>query len=100
MYACQKAAKRKFSTNNYRGKWSEDDEVLLIELVRSMGKTWTKISEELNRTPENCRDKFRELGGVTPEKRKKGKWNLEEKLELIKIISSVCERKFLKRIGS
>jgi len=37
---------------------------------------------------------------VTPEKRKKGKWNLEEKLELIKIISSVCEPKFLKRIGS
>ena len=65
-----------------------------------LGNSWTKISEELNRTPENCRDKYRELGGVPSNMRKKGKWSLEEKLELMKIVDSISDHRFLKRIGS
>lgn len=72
----------------------------MVELVKALGNSWTKISEELNRTPENCRDKFRELGGVPSSMRKKGKWNLQEKLELMKIVDSITDHRFLKRIGS
>lgn len=62
-----------------------------------MGNVWSKIAEELGRTPENCRDKIREIGGLNPEKRKKGKWELDEKLELIRIVNSYCDTPFLKR---
>lgn len=62
-----------------------------------MGNVWSKIAEELGRTPENCRDKIREIGGLNPEKRKKGKWELDEKLELIRIINNFADTNFLKR---
>lgn len=94
VYACQKAAKRKFSSYNYKGKWTQEDEIRLVELVKLMNRRWTQIAEELNRTPENCRDKFRELGGCRPENRKKGKWDLEEKLELIKCVNQNVDNPF------
>lgn len=97
VYACQKAAKRRFSSNNYKGKWSHDDEIKLVELVKVMGNQWSKIAQELDRTPENCRDKFREVGGFNYDKRRKGKWDLEEKIELIRIVNMYSEEKFYKR---
>lgn len=97
MYACQKAAKRKFSSFNYKGKWTEEEEVTLLELAKVLDRSWTKIAEELNRTPENCRDKFRELGGLGQDNRRKGKWSLEEKLELIRLVNYYSENQFIKR---
>jgi transposase-like protein len=97
VYACQKAAKRKFSSNNYKGKWTEEEEIVLVEMVKEHGQTWSIISKELERTPENCRDKFREIGSVNPEKRKKGKWELEELLELIRIVNKYNDNEFVKR---
>jgi site-specific DNA-adenine methylase len=44
---------RKFSSNNYKGKWTRDEEIRLIEYCKAMGNSWTKISKDLNRTPEN-----------------------------------------------
>ena len=70
VYACQKVAKRKFNPNNYKGKWTKDEEIRLVELVRLHGQKWTTVSNELNRTPENCRDKFRDVGGLNHQSRK------------------------------
>lgn len=66
-------------------------------MVKEHGQTWSIISKELERTPENCRDKFREIGSVNPEKRKKGKWELEELLELIRIVNKYNDTEFVKR---
>lgn len=97
MYACQKATRRKFNPNNYRGKWTKQDELTLVEMVKLHGQKWTVVAQELNRTPENCRDKFREIGGEQYEIRKKGPWTLEEKLELISIINDKYDPKFMKK---
>lgn len=97
MYACQKAAKRKFSSCNYKGKWTRDEEIVLVELQKVHHNAWTIIAKELDRTPENCRDKFREIGGSDPEKRKKGKWSLDEKLELISVINRSVNSPFCSR---
>jgi hypothetical protein len=70
---------------------------VLVEMIKEYGQTWSVISKELERTPENCRDKFRELGSVNPEKRKKGKWELEEQLELIRIVNKYSDTEFVKR---
>ena len=41
---------------------------------------------KFGRTPENIKDKWKQLGGDNSYYRKKGPWSLEEALELLKAI--------------
>lgn len=79
-------ARRRLSTKNYKGKWSHSDLIKLNDLVRLYGKSWTKIGGILNRLPGACYDKWRDAlkPGV---KRKKGKWNQEERCKLIQLVT-------------
>jgi hypothetical protein len=36
--------RRRFNPNNYRGKWSDSEEIILINLVEKFGREWEKIA--------------------------------------------------------
>ena len=60
--SCMAVCRRKFNPNNYKGKWSQEEEDYLIEFVESKGRHWEEIAKELGRTALNVRDKYKELG--------------------------------------
>ena len=71
---------RKFDPFNYKGKWNKDEEKLLIELVKEKGNKWSEISKIIKRTPINCRDKYKSMGGdyhIAVQKEHKLKYDLK-----------------------
>lgn len=42
--SCHNFCRRKFNPNNYNGKWTEDEEMLLIDLVKERGHVWKEIA--------------------------------------------------------
>lgn len=60
--SCMAVCRRKFNPNNYKGKWSQEEEDYLLEFVESKGRHWEEIAKELGRTALNVRDKYKELG--------------------------------------
>lgn len=97
VYSLQKVARRKFNPNNYNGKWTKAQEDHFIALVEKHNRKWRIIGEELGRTAENCRDKFRELGGLNHLSRKQHKWDLAEKYQLIMLIQKYTGLDLIKR---
>lgn len=75
--SCHNFCRRKFNPNNYNGKWSKEEEEFLLDQVKENGHTWKEIAKALNnhfksqdddqhrfgRTPENVKDKWKQLGG-------------------------------------
>jgi len=55
-------AKKRFNTNNYKGRWSELETEKLIELTKTEGNKWRKIGDMLGRTGTNVKDKWKEIG--------------------------------------
>lgn len=41
------------------GKWSEEEDESLTRGVAELGNAWAKISEQVGRTAEDCRDRWR-----------------------------------------
>ena len=78
--------RRRLSTRNYKGKWTSIDLQKLNDLVKIYGKSWTKIGDILNRLPGACYDKWRDAL-KNGEKRKKGKWNQEERCKLVQLVT-------------
>ena len=81
--------KRKLHPGGYRGAWTESESARLRTLFESLGADWMSIAAELERTPENCRDRFRLVfgepqyydakGGERAVRRlHRGKWTEEE----------------------
>lgn len=87
--------KRNFNDNNYKGRWTQGEIDKLVKLVTKFGKKWTLISQELDRTPNNVRDKYKELGAENHEERKKGIWAIKEISQLLKLVESNVGIKFL-----
>ena len=92
--SCHNFCRRKFNPNNYNGKWTREEEEILLKLVHEIGHAWKEIAHALNakyandedlghrfgRTPENIKDKWKQLGGENSDLRQKGPWSLEEAL--------------------
>ena len=87
--ACYYAAKRKLQ--RYKGgRWAAEEVARLRELVSQNGggepyqTRWTQIGEELDRFPEACRDKWREIklgAGI-----KSGQWHAAEDDQLVALV--------------
>lgn len=73
-----------------RGAWSDQECVMLNELVQLMGKKWSAIQAKLNRSADSCRDKYREMS----EEYVKGRWK-DQEIEMLKqlIRGHVSERR-------
>ena len=87
LQSCHNVCRRKFNPNNYKGGWSLEQMDTLIELQRMHGNQWKLIGELLQRTAENVRDKFREIGSLNSTRRVKGPWTLHEQLLLINLVA-------------
>lgn len=48
---------RTLSTNNVRGQWTVDEDILLVRLVSHLGRNWAKVRESFgeHRTKEQLR---------------------------------------------
>jgi Myb-like DNA-binding domain len=57
--------RRRFNSDNYKGKWNEEEEEVLRRLVQKHGTFWQEIAkdynatEERSRTPQNLKDKWK-----------------------------------------
>lgn len=81
-----------------------------MNLVQETGHSWKEIAHALNgkyvddgeighkfgRTPENVKDKWKQLGGENSEYRQRGPWSLEEAMQLLALICKATEAKLLK----
>ena len=95
--SCHNFCRRKFNPNNYNGKWSREEEDLLFELITFNGHAWKEIAHAINqkfssrgdlehkfgRTPENVKDKWKQMGGEYSGVRNRGPWSIEEALQLL-----------------
>ena len=87
------------------------EEELLLKQVQEIGHAWKEIAHALNakyandedlghrfgRTPENIKDKWKQLGGENSELRQQGPWSLEEALKLLRVICAATEAPFMKK---
>ena len=73
---------------NHKGEWKESEIEKLIFYVKEKGSKWVEIAELLERTPTNCKDKYKELGGAHFAERIK-KFDLLTSLKLFKYINEL-----------
>ncbi|CAK79394.1 unnamed protein product (macronuclear) [Paramecium tetraurelia] len=90
-----KFIKARFNPDNYQGHWTKEDEQHLLQLVNQFGRNYTQISKILNRTPQNIRDKYRQLGDHNHELRELV-WTLGEAVHLLRLISKKNNANFIK----
>jgi hypothetical protein len=81
---------RLLSPENYKGVWSESEIQKLLHLYNIHGSRWKIISEELQRHPENVRDKWKNLFKIKDPLFKPDInlfWSLSNVLKLLKYIN-------------
>lgn len=87
--------KRRYNPLNYNGKWTKEEDDLLVNLYSSLGNNWTEIGREINRTGVNCNDRLRYILSQTRvEKEKTYGWSVDEMEKLV-----ACVKEFHKEFG-
>ncbi|KAB8293347.1 hypothetical protein EYC80_007669 [Monilinia laxa] len=76
----QSWCRRNFHNYAARGVWTTEQDEELMQLFNKMPKKWTLIGAELNRLPDDCRDRWRNYLSVT--NLELGPWKLEEEHQL------------------
>lgn len=46
--SCHNFCRRKFNPNNYHGKWTQEEEDMLLNLIQETGHAWKEIAHALN----------------------------------------------------
>ncbi|CAD8074894.1 unnamed protein product [Paramecium primaurelia] len=90
-----KFIKARFNPDNYQGHWTKEEEQHLLQLINQFGRNYTQISKIINRTPQNIRDKYRQLGDHNHELRELV-WTLGEAVHLLRLISKKNNANFIK----
>ncbi len=67
-----------------QGKWDTEDDDQLMDLVETEGQKWADIGQLLQRLPEACRDRWKEIrhGNI----RRHGKWDDGETEKLRSVV--------------
>ncbi|KAK9765897.1 RNA polymerase I enhancer binding protein [Basidiobolus ranarum] len=78
--------RRRYHPDNYGGRFTKEQEMLLHQLTLIHGKDWKTIGPLLGREPSSCRDRwrFRKL-----QEYRTGPWTEEEEEKLKKIVYSL-----------
>ncbi|GAX76397.1 hypothetical protein CEUSTIGMA_g3842.t1 [Chlamydomonas eustigma] len=74
---------------NYKGAWSKEEDEALMTMVGQRGHQWTVIGQELGRSDQNCRDRWK----VISVSRKFGPWTSEELQLLCQAVADYSEAK-------
>ena len=96
--ACHNLCKRRFNPDNYGGRWTQEEEGLLLEYVNRFGESWKRIADELNdlgsvnkRTATNVKDKYKSLGSTSSNTRNIGPWSIKEAIQLFNTVCLATE---------
>ncbi|CAD8097499.1 unnamed protein product [Paramecium sonneborni] len=84
-----KLIRRKLDSKNRQGYWNKEEEAELIKYVQQYGRQWREISKHINRTPDNIRNKYNQIGEQNHLFRNKSFWTIQEFLILINNIHSL-----------
>ncbi|CAD8095492.1 unnamed protein product [Paramecium sonneborni] len=84
-----KLIRRKMDSKNRQGYWNKEEEIELIRYVQQYGRKWREISKHINRTPDNIRNKYNQIGEHNHLFRNKSFWTIQEFLILINNIHSL-----------
>lgn len=76
----QSWCRRNFHNFAARGVWTTEQDEELMEVFNRLPKKWSLIGAELNRLPDDCRDRWRNYLSVT--NLELGPWKLEEEQQL------------------
>lgn len=87
------AGVRMFHPYANKGAWSADEDASLHAMVGSLGTKWTKISEAIERTPEACRLRWRE---IRSQEANSGKWGSDEEKLLVEAVEKYGQQRSLK----
>ncbi|KAG8745543.1 RNA polymerase I enhancer binding protein [Ceratobasidium sp. 414] len=68
-----------------QGKWTPEEDAIVIAAVAEVGQKWEQISERVGRMSSDCRDRYRNHL-VDQDARVTGPWTKEEEDELTKIV--------------
>ena len=60
--SCYRFIKRCFNDKNRQGRWSKDEESLLLKYVEERGEDWNSIGKLMRRTADNVHDKYKFMG--------------------------------------
>ncbi|KAK6347574.1 RNA polymerase I enhancer binding protein [Orbilia javanica] len=80
--------KRMYNDFEERGKWSQEQDDELRDLVAQKGTKWTVIGGLMNRMPEDCRDRWKNYV-VCGEKRRTNVWDEDEIEKLLSILDDM-----------
>ncbi|MCJ1441087.1 MAG: hypothetical protein MMC23_001573 [Stictis urceolatum] len=69
--ALQKFCRRKFHNYEFRGTWTPQEDQQIRRLVAEHGSSWVKIGKEMERLPEDVRDRYRNYVATGPNMEKK-----------------------------
>lgn len=84
-----KHVRRTYHVFSKRGVWTPEEDAQLRELYEKMNCKWKSIGEEMNRMPEDCRDRWRNYLKCGQE-RKTNAWSPEEEEMLNKIVTGLA----------
>ncbi|KAM5534780.1 hypothetical protein V8D89_011496 [Ganoderma adspersum] len=71
-----------------KGTWTKTEDDLLLLSVRDLGQQWEKISDTVQRTAADCRDRYRNHL-QDRDVRRTGTWSKEEEEELTRIVTEM-----------
>ncbi|KAF8592177.1 hypothetical protein K439DRAFT_1325062 [Ramaria rubella] len=71
-----------------QGKWSDAEDAALLSAVGDLGQAWSKVSERVGRTAQDCRDRYRNHASIRSEK-ESGRWSKEEEEQLTRIVQEL-----------
>ncbi|KAI0465194.1 hypothetical protein LJB42_000418 [Komagataella kurtzmanii] len=87
-FDCKKRWANSIDPTVKKGKWTKEEDTLLLEAFQTYGTSWQKVSTWLvGRTKDQCAKRYVEV--LDPNKDRFKPWNKEEDLELIRLVQSV-----------
>jgi len=74
---------RHYDSDNYKGKWSDEEKKKLTDLVAEYGEKWKEVGKNLGRPGHACRDKWRMMRNNP----KSGDWSPAEVARLRELVN-------------
>lgn len=78
--------RRAYNPKSKLGAWTEEEEEALQAAVKKHGSKWTIISDQVGRSADDCKDRWRNYTLVKGSKNSGG-WSKEEEKKLIELMS-------------
>lgn len=86
----QPFVRRMLDPKAHKGRWTSEEDELLLQAYAQHPREWTKISSIVDRTEVDCRDRYlKEL--VNRDTRTAGRWTKEEEDKLEEVVDRVAK---------